>query len=126
MAERLGPAAILALVVLGIIAINSLPGESSAPASTEEQAQEHHFQTAVIAARHIKQVLREPESVEWLAILVNEQADTVCLQFRARNGFGGISTESAVITEQATLSGPSAWRDHCAGLQDFTHARQAI
>lgn len=119
------------LVVFGIKA--SIDSGRPAPAKTaeetaEEAAKERRYLVTVITAKKLKNAMREPESVEWIILSTDEKAELVCLKYRARNGFGGMSVETMTVTTQE--SGPEAvlWNRHCAGvsLYDMLYASSAI
>lgn len=72
--------------------------------------------------------MREPESVVWEYMGANEKGEVVCLRYRARNGFGGMSDETMTVTTKE--SGPEAalWNRYCTsgGLYDMLYVRNAI
>jgi hypothetical protein len=57
----------------------------------------------------------EPDSVEWLNVVANENVSTVCFRYRARNSFGGKSIEETVFSHGHITKGPSSWNAHCTG-----------
>lgn len=97
--------------------------EEIAAAAKKERA----FQKTVLLAKTIKGNLRDPSSVEWEAIRANDDASVICLQYRAKNGFGGFSREIAVLAQDKASTDKKAWNKHCTGpLLDLKHARVAI
>lgn len=129
----------LAFILVGgllvAFGLKSMLGEDSPPPTpkTAEQiaqdiAEERRHLVASITAKKLKNALREPESVVWEYIGTDEKAELVCLRYRARNGFGGMTAE--VMTVTTTESGPDAalWNRHCAGVElyDMLYIRHSI
>lgn len=122
------------LVVFGIKASieSSRPPPQAAPKTAEQiaedEAKERRHLVVSVTAKKLKNALREPESVEWLYMGTDEKAEVVCLQYRARNGFGGMSVEMMTVTTQE--AGPEAvlWNRHCTGtgMHDMLYVRNAI
>lgn len=122
------------LVVFGVkAAIESSRPAYQPPPKTAEQAaedaaeQRRHLAVA-IAAKKLKDALREPESVEWLYMGADDAADVVCLQYRARNGFGGMAVETMTITAQEAGPQAALWNRHCtgSGMHDMLYVRNAL
>jgi hypothetical protein len=93
----------------------------SKPKSPEEQAREQGIARASVAAKALRQAARNPDSfvLEKALVMPNGAA---CLEYRAQNGFGGMSREQAVVPADsdkllATGAGgfDSAWNSQCAG-----------
>lgn len=104
------------------------PPAKTAAAIAAEEAQERRFLVTVITAKKLKNSLREPDSVDWIDILVDEKAETVCLKYRARNGFGGMSIETMAVTSQEAGSDADTWNRHCAGVElyNMSYAKTAL
>lgn len=121
----------LAVFAFVYAAISGKPTPTALP-TPEQQAlnelSEKRTAAVSITARMIKDSLREPESVQWITALANESGQIVCLEYRARNGFGGMNVERMTITPQGAGQEASRWNDHCAGvsLYDMLHAAQRI
>jgi hypothetical protein len=119
-----GFAAIILVSVIG--SLTREPTEIAAPApskpkSPEEQAREQGIARASVAAKALRQAARNPDSfvLEKALVMPNGAA---CLEYRAQNGFGGMSREQAVVPADsdkllATGAGgfDSAWNSQCAG-----------
>ena len=64
--------------------------------------------------------LRDPESAKFTYVGVNDGATVACLQYRAKNGFGGMNREIAVIAGNKATSTEADWKRHCSGpLRDM-------
>lgn len=77
------------------------------------------------AATALKQSLRDPASVQWESILVSDDAKTVCVAYRARNGFGGLNREIAVYHNGKPSQSISSWNTWCAGKQLYNASAAA-
>lgn len=125
-------AAAVAAMVLYVVTYEPRPPRAeAAPLTPEEQAEkaldERRFNLAVGALIFIKKNLREPESVVWEGVWVNDAATVICVEYRARNGFGGMNRELAVITDSKLEKTARAWNAKCTkGMHDKTSARLAI
>lgn len=122
------------LVVFGIKAsIESSRPPPPAPTKTAEQiaedaAKERRFLVVAVTAKKMKNAMREPESVEWIYMGADEKAEVVCLRYRARNGFGGMSVETMTVTTREAGPEAALWNRHCTGggLFDMLYVRNAI
>ena len=106
----------------------TLPVPKTPEEIAAEAASEARFQKTVLVAASIKKSMREPESVKWESILTNDDASLVCLEYRARNGFGGMSKEAVSYAKGKFSQSLDVWNKNCAGikLRDMTHAKRAI
>jgi hypothetical protein len=89
---------------------------------------EQRFQQTVLVLTSIKANLREPSSVECVDISSSDDGSLVCVQYRARNGFGGMNVESATAARGKLRTGSAAWNKDCAGksLREMKYARLAL
>jgi len=67
------------------------------------------FDTCIIYAGII-----DRNAIQWISILADDNATTVCLRYSGRNGFGGMSAENAVIHHGKISYGVASWNQHCA------------
>lgn len=63
--------------------------------------------------------MREPKSFELISALGME-TDVICLEYRARNGFGGMNVERSVVvgtalTPSSAKTFTKTWNSRCAG-----------
>lgn len=124
---------IAGLIVVFAVKANYEMGHDTAPAPTadeiaaKEAEQRRHLAVAIVAKK-VKNALREPESVVWESIGADEKAQTICLSYRARNGFGGMTRETVIVTPTASGRDAALWNRHCAGkeLYDMLYVRNAI
>lgn len=82
------------------------------------------FVFARVFVRALKEQMRDPESFKVENIRVNEEASIACIEYRAKNGFGGMNKEYAVYKSGALLrSNASAWNTNCTkSMYDMTYA----
>lgn len=94
-------------------AVPPLPPPKSAEQVAWEAKKEHAFQATARAAATIKSAMRDPDSLVWESIHTNDDATVMCFEYRARNGFGGMNREFAVIAQGRMSQKPAAWNKHC-------------
>lgn len=122
------------LVAIGFIAVlvNVAGNEQRHVAKTPEEraaeaAADHRVRQAVRIGTALKSSLRDPGSLEFESIRTNDDATLVCLQYRAKNGFGGTNKEIAVYRNGNGTKSAEAWNKYCtARLWDVIEARHAI
>lgn len=95
---------------------------------TPDPASESRVRQALVVATLIKTGLRDPESVSWQHIRANDDASVVCLEYRARNGFGGLKLERTTYAGGRLSSESSVWNKNCAAkkLFDLDHLRHSL
>lgn len=110
------------LVIIGS-AIQNRNGPPQQPKADtpEEIADKHRGKVAYDAVIALKSALREPDSAQFDQILVDDAGTLVCITYRGRNGFGGVSREHSVFIDGSPAK-RSAWNKRCAGvtLNDYT------
>lgn len=124
------------LAVTAITSINAYNRRGMAPTQrpvtdaqrVDEARNDLRFTRTAIAAATLKKSLREPDSVRWSHILANDDATTICLEYRARNGFGGMAIEHVVFHQGAPSRAASDWNQRCAGheLHDMSAVQHAL
>ena len=94
-----------------------LPGMTPAQpvAKTAAQlAEEYQWNRVLTAGEALRSSAREPESVIFEDVRANPAADVICFQYRARNGFGGMTRELIVVAKGKASQARSAWDKSCA------------
>ena len=99
------------LVVLTLV--GCAPSEKSSP---EEEAE---FQRLSAGALFLQQSMRDPESLVFESAMVIKETDAACYEYRARNGFGGMTSGRAVQVGKTFLTNEMAgftkiWNKNCA------------
>lgn len=93
----------------------------------EENLKESRFRVAVALLKSVKSSLRDPESFVVEFVGVNEDSTVACVEYRAKNGFGGMNKEFAVYAKDKISQSPESWNKYCrSNLYDMKHARLAI
>jgi hypothetical protein len=103
-----------------------VPASAPAPAPAQltqaerdKQWKERTFlQIAVMGAVDLKKSMRNPDSFKLARVLVMDDG-SVCYDYRAQNGFGGMNAEHAVLADGEFESEDSAgfhrlWNKRCA------------
>ena len=93
----------------------------------ETDLKEKRFRVAVALLKSVKASLRDPESFAIEYVGVNEDATVACVEYRAKNGFGGMNKEFAVYAKNNISQSPESWNKNCrTNLYDMKHARLAL
>lgn len=94
-----------------------------AKAGEEERAKQHEknkLTTAAAGAQKLLKQVRDPESLKIESLLITDKDGMACIEYRAKNGFGGMNRERAVfillalITEADKEEFTTAWNQWCA------------
>jgi len=81
-----------------------------------EQLQESRRQGLAWAAKtSIKDAARNPDSVSFSFVGVNKDASTVCVEYRAQNGFGGMNQEYIAFHNGKAGKSAEFWNRNCLG-----------
>jgi hypothetical protein len=110
-------------LAIGLIALLSLSAAAGAvfqpppPSAAEQAARKAHNDrryAATVAVALLRRNLRDPDS---LAIdhVFARTATTICVAYRARNGFGGMNRGFAVVTPTTLSSDAARWNRDCVG-----------
>ena len=113
--------AVLIVVLLGIafvgVSTSGRDNSDAAPETPEQtalkEADMDRNSAATVTSRILRATMRDPDSLKYETLLVSEDASTVCAQYRARNGFGGMNREIFVSSEEGHSQTPEAWNKHC-------------
>lgn len=135
--KKVGPIGTAIVVLIGLVIFwPFLSGDAGTsappPAPTPEQVaakakRDATFNQTVAAAKAVKQALRDPDSLTWESIRANDDASVICLEYRAKNGFGGMNREFAVFVKGKASQKPEMWNKHCTQpLTDLSRARHAV
>lgn len=116
------------LIVFGIKSAFTETGTTEKAQTAEEiaakEASDKRTRMAYVLIRNVKKSLREPESLDVINVFSNENADLLCIKYRARNGFGGYSIGYYVIGEFGDSDSVKAWNAMCLKeMYDVTSAK---
>jgi hypothetical protein len=99
------------------------PPIESAAAQAAKALETKRFDLAYDVTTAIRKSSRDPSSTTFESVGVNSDATVVCVQYRSRNGFGGMNREAAVYVGGAIKSASKALiGKHCQGLKDYLSA----
>jgi hypothetical protein len=97
--------------------------EAATPPTKAQVAEDARFDMAFQAAKAVKSSLRDPDSVKWEFVGVNDAGTVACMKYRAKNGFGGMNAGFAVVANNKATNKQSDWNRYCAApLHDETVA----
>lgn len=121
---------IAGLIVVFAVKANYDSGHDTAPAPTAaeraaKEAEQRRYLAVAIVAKKVKNAMRDPESVVWESIRADEKAETVCLSYRARNGFGGMTREAVTVTPTGSGQDAALWNRHCQAKNSTTCSTSA-
>jgi hypothetical protein len=117
---------------LGVIGEIAAGVSGTNPTAQTESAQEkqsrHRDYQAYLAAKAIKASLRNPDSLSFEQILVNDDGSVICMTYRAQNGFGGMNIEHVVFKDGDPSQTRASWHKNCAHkmLNDVTAVKDLI
>ena len=85
------------------------------------------FKATVGLMYSIKQNLRDPESVVWEEVLASPGRKTICVRYRARNGFNGMTRSVFIVAGEKASEKVAFWNQHClTGMDDYIAAKHAL
>lgn len=123
------PVSWVTLVVVGVLAAFMLNAylskspDASAPVEAPDPYAGARWQAATGLVNVLKPALRDPDSLRFEHLLTDEQGDTVCAVYRAKNGFGGYDKRALMVTPGETVTDAGRWNDLCAqALYDMRYA----
>lgn len=97
--------------------------KESAFADQQAKAAKARAQFAASSIEAVMSSLRDPESAKFTYLGVNEEGNVSCLQYRAKNGFGGMNNAFAVIANNKATNKQADWKKYCSGaLHDMLAA----
>jgi hypothetical protein len=69
----------------------------------------------------ITDAARNPDSVSFAYVGVNEDASLVCVRYRAQNGFGGMNVDTVAFLNGVPKQSASFWNARCANTSLYTY-----
>ena len=130
-ADSISRASILKWILAAIIVIPMVrciaddkpkpPVDPGAAALQKQRAaaEEKQFSIAYDVTKAIRKSMRDPSSTVFEVVGVNADATVVCVEYRSRNGFGGMNREAAIYVGGNIKKATKALIDkHCVGLSD--------
>lgn len=106
--------------------------EPSAEAKKQQEEDEKRVNVALIGAGTLKKAMRDPDSFKLESAIIMDDG-YVCYAYRSRNGFGGYTKGSAVLSGDMTTFKSSGdegflaiWRKHCKDKRGTDVANRLI
>lgn len=106
-----------------VTAIVKTPQKIEAEAA-QKKREDARFDLAYSIGKGLKKSLRDPDSLTWEFVGIDEAATVACIKYRAKNGFGGMNAEAAAIVGTKVLKSTADWNKYCTKphLYDLTAA----
>ncbi len=89
------------------------PAAPSASPSVENTDKLSRERVATEVGKAIKASVNDPDSLAIDKGLADDKGDLVCVEFRARNGFGGMVREMVAYRKGVPTTSPKFWNGHC-------------
>jgi hypothetical protein len=89
------------------------PAEKTAAEKAKDASETLRFGLARAVAENLKKTLRDPDSLIIETMHINDDSTVACVEYRAKNGFGGINREFLVVLKNRSSQKPSDWNKHC-------------
>lgn len=110
-------------VIFGVNSPSKRPSQSEPEKTPEEIRRAEDLKKredrAFAFGKAIRQHAREPDSVDFIQMFVSNDGNVACAEYRAKNGFGGMTIERAVMTGSKFTTEASSWSKHCKnGMND--------
>lgn len=114
--------------VVAAIAVGGGSGTSNATApapgndgqaAVEKKLADLRYYKAITAAKLVKNAQRNPESIKWESVLVNDDGSLVCMVYRSQNGFGAMNVAPAVSIGDKVSTDGNVWTKHCKGMKGY-------
>lgn len=123
-------AAGLGIIISLVLGAQSNQAESAkSPEQKEAEAKQKALTSqrdsiTILALQNIKKNLRNPDSVKWGKILANDDGSVICIDYRAQNGFGGMTLEQIAFINGKANTTTNTWNKKCAegSLNDVSDA----
>ncbi|MBU3667662.1 MAG: hypothetical protein FGM53_03885 [Rhodocyclaceae bacterium] len=96
-------------------------------AERQKKNADWRFKVAYVFMSELKKSMRDPSSFEVEEAWANERGSIVCVQYRAKNGFGGYNREIAVLNGDKISKSANTWNKNCTkNMYDVTGAKYAL
>jgi hypothetical protein len=120
-------AVLFAIGLFGMI-IRGSEETADQPSSPQDPLKEMRYEKTAIAAKTLKNAMRNPDSFQVESILASDDAGIVCVRYRSQNGFGGMNREYVVYRNGKPSQNREVWNKYCTDmpLNDMTYVRTAL
>jgi DNA-directed RNA polymerase subunit RPC12/RpoP len=100
--------------------------EPAKAAAAPRQPDKQSLQAALAreGAVELRKAMRDPDSLKFEFIGVNDDASVACFKYQSKNGFGGMNTGLLALVQRKVMVSPQEYAKHCSGpLNDWTGAQ---
>lgn len=112
---------ILVMFFIGMISNNMSSNSETPEQIAESQKSSDNINNAIQASHFLKKSLRDPDSLQYEHVIATDNG-TICYEYRAKNGFGGMNSGKAFYlpkddkfrTSEMDSFG-KIWKTECAG-----------
>lgn len=101
------------VLLVGAVTMVATNPPAAQPEQTVDPAAHLRNEAAYNSVAAVKKSLREPDSATFEKVRVDENATTVCIVYRARNGFGGMGIGHIVFSDGVPSERPADWNRKC-------------
>lgn len=102
------------VLLVGAVAMISTNPPAAQPETPVDPAESLRNRAAYNSIAAVKRSLREPGSAVFENVRVDDKAKTVCIAYRARNGFGGMGLGHIVFSDGVPSERRTDWNRKCA------------
>lgn len=122
---------IFLFIIVVIVIASCTDGKKpiKAPDTPESRLKVGRENQVIKMAKELKQTMHDPASMEFIKVTSNEDSTTVCMEYRARNGFGAMRAEQTLYSIGIPYQNQEAWDGSCLAKDrhDLTElVRQAL
>ena len=107
------------LIVLGIVFFFGMlvsHNQKSAISPEEKLANEQSAKRSAVSQRlqdELKNHMRDPDSLVIESLRLNVDSSTACINYRSKNGFGGMNREFLIISNGHSSTSNKDWNKNC-------------
>lgn len=105
---------ILAAILAVIISSCQDPKQpEKTPDTPENRAKAFRSSKIATMARELQQTMHDPATLEFIKVTSNDDTSTVCMEYRARNGFGAMRADQTIYLFGKPYQNQEAWDLSC-------------
>lgn len=101
------------IVIIIIASCQDTKKPAKAPDTPESRAKAFRENQVLKIAKELKQTMHDPASLEFIKVTSNENSSTICMDYRARNGFGAMRAEQTLYLAGKPYQNEEAWNGSC-------------
>jgi hypothetical protein len=112
--------AIAVFLAAGLVLWPHLPDAPPVAGSVAQPTKtlgDKHLLAVQVFAATFRQALNDPDSLQWVKVLSNDDGALICASYRAKNGFGSLVLSSVAYAHLKASQDGAFWNRNCAGKQ---------